>query len=204
MEFNYSPPPTATEFDLISEIEKQTEQKTPGINEPNIAMNNSDFDKKPVEVVEAQQSQIQQQAVEPVKKQLLSPDLTAEIAVESIDAIQSTVFLALNARKLKKRLFADSAEYKLACNASYLSEEEILKQENADYVRTLQRKYNDYNKRLKQLDKSIEYSEEEKTRMRKPVTEWVKKSGFDLPPGLAFILVFSELTTDRVIDLIMD
>lgn len=214
--------------DLKEVIKTPTEYKAPtGLNIKHIEFKESDFLDSPYIPDETGKkpdipgftSQVQPQpqtgqintlvnkpVVNPLIKpeRTFDPDFTTDIVVDMFDTAQHTTFLALNNRKQKKKRFKNDEEYFEAVKLSYLTSKEVDKLENPEDKKLLIDKLNTFTATMKKINEKLSFSTDEKSRLKKPIYELVKQHNFDIPPGLALVIVSLDIISNRVVDLIMD
>ena len=139
----------------------------------------------------------------PVVK-VFDPDFTTDIVIDSFDTAQSSLFLILNNKKQKSKRFKSREEYREAIGLSYLTASELKAMENYEEKKILIEKLKDFQAVMAKVNDKLDFTPDEKMKLRKPVFELVKRNNFDRPPGLALAMVFMDLMSDRVIDLIID
>lgn len=187
--------------EVISEITAPTESRP----EVTPVISTDDFEKLPETKPSGNGSDKPDPEASEVKvKQKLPANFTAEIAVDTIDSVQDTVFTMLTIRKMKRRYFLDSEEYETARRVSYMSDEELAKDPNFANKSMLLARYKKFRSAVDKAMKEIPLTEGENKKLMKPVTFWVQQSGYDLPPSLGFFLALSQILVDRTADLIMD
>jgi hypothetical protein len=210
--------------DLKEVIKVPTEYKAPtGLNIKHIELKDSDFvdaplvpdetGKKPdlpgftqqnlIPGTNTPQTNIQTPLLQKPEK-IFDPDFTTDICVDMFDTAQHTTFLALNNRKQKKKRFKNDDEYYEAIKLSTLTITEIEKQESPDDKKLLLEKLNTFKTAMKKINQDLSLTIDEKKRLKKPIYELVKQHNFDIPPGLALVLVSLDIISNRVVDLIMD
>lgn len=140
----------------------------------------------------------------PKPEKAIDSDFTTEFAVDSLDAIQHTIFFALNNRKWRNRYFDSKDEFRIATKLTVLTEEEISNMENPESLKILKKKYEKFVEKMNTIDKELEFSEKQKQRLANPIKKMVVKAGYDLPPGLALVIISGQIVSERVIDLLMD
>jgi hypothetical protein len=198
---------------LFLEIEKPTEEKIPG------AVGDSfkdDFEPEAHEYTDhklfiqngggafinepGQPAPGMQPVIEPVKQSYtFTASESAEIGLSLFDAAQSSLFVTLHARKLRKKIFADEKEYAQALATQYLTAAQL---ENDPHKTELQSKAKFYSKKLNEKTSDIQFTPEEEARIKPPLSKLMERYNMDLPPGLALALVMTEVMSKRVIGLI--
>ncbi|MDD5358593.1 MAG: hypothetical protein PHX80_05560 [Candidatus Nanoarchaeia archaeon] len=211
--------------DLKQVIKAPTDYKAPtGLNIKMPEINQSDFveapyikdapgfEKKP-ETTQGTTTTTQQvypgnQTPEIVVKKterIFDPDFTADIVVDTFDTIQHPLFLALNHRKQKRLRFKDRDEYLEAVKLSYLTDPELKNMENYEEKKILVEKLKTFVDVMAKIKKDLALTPEQVAKLKKPTLQLIKQHpDFDIPPGLALMLAFIDIISDRVIDLIVD
>lgn len=206
--------------DLRKVIQKTTEFKAPAnITVPDL--NNSDFVDAPYiktdQPIPSNQLTTDYRANDPHKtneinttgeqkipEKVFDPDFTTDIVIGTFDTIQHPLFLALNQRKQKNIRFKDRAQYLEAVKLSYLPESELKGLENYEEKKVLVEKLKSFTEVMAKINSNLQLTPDEILKLRKPTFELVKKSGFDIPPGLGLALVLIDILSNRMIDLIAD
>jgi hypothetical protein len=197
--------------DLRKVIQQNTEFKTPSnIKVPDL--NNSDFVDAPY-IPETNKQPDQPDQVNnvpktenkaPVPEKVFDPDFTTDIVIGTFDTIQHPLFLALNQRKQKNLRFKDRNQYLEAVKLSYLSDSELKALEDYDEKKILVEKLKSFTEVMAKINSNLQLTPDEILKLRKPTFELIKKSGFDIPPGLGLALVLIDIISNRMIDLIAD
>ncbi len=193
------PPALVLEADF-----QEPEQKTNTV-QTEINPENNDFNqiKQPEQkqtTTEPPQIETAAQVKEQVRK--MPVDFTASFIIDSLDTIQSPLFYSLNLRKQRKKRFKSKEETDKAADLAELSPEELKKLPPEDQL--LASKYNLYKARMQKIYREIEFTAKEKEKLKVPLAALVKEHNFDIPPGLAFTIAILQVTSDRIIDLIID
>jgi hypothetical protein len=215
-----------SDIDLLSEIKKPTEYKSPaGLTLPDV--NESDFVEAPYipnnpaitdTPAATTQTQLPPGTTQPnlpgnpvpglqpeaPKVPVFDPDFSSEIVIDTIDTMQHGLFLALNNRKQKNMRFKNRDEYREAISLSYLTDAELQKLENYEEKKILVEKLKTFQSTMEKVNDKISFLPDEKMRLKKPIYQLVKQNNFDIPPGLALMLVATDIISNRVIDLIYD
>ena len=136
----------------------------------------------------------------PAPKNPLPAETTAEIVIGSVDFVQQLIFEKIHRRKLKNRLEPfggiDKAEQLMDdMEAGRKSESELTGDE-----RRMVRLMKDYGR----LTKEIAFTDDEIEKAKKPLSQIIKESGFDLPPNMAMFLVATEILGPRLADAITE
>jgi hypothetical protein len=201
--------------DLLDEIRKPTDYKSPDGNIVlSLELNENDFQDAPL-VPEQPGQNTNDKPKEPAASQpgtdvsikpekVFDPEFTSEIVIGTVDTIQSTLFLALNNKKQKNKRFKNREEYAEAVRLSYLTDIELSKLDNAEEKKLLVEKLKSFMDVMTKINDGLSLDPDEILKLKRPLVELVKKSNFDIPPGLALVMVSMDILSNRVVDLIMD
>jgi hypothetical protein len=141
---------------------------------------------------------------EPVLVKVFDPDFTTDICIDTFDTAQHTLFLTLNNKKQKSKRFKNREEYLEAISLNYLTETELKSLENYEEKKVLLEKLKDFQSVMAKVNDKLDFTPDERMKLRKPIFELVKRNNFDIPPGMALIMATMDIMSDRVLDLIMD
>jgi hypothetical protein len=213
---NLTPVKQEDSNDLRKVIQQTTEFKTPS-NIKMLDLNNSDFvdapyvpetNKQPDQVNNLPKTENNVSALPgqpaPIPEKVFDPDFTTDIVIGTFDTIQHPLFLALNQRKQKNLRFKDRNQYLEAVKLSYLSDSELKALEDYDDKKILVEKLKSFTEVMAKINGNLQLTPDEILKLRKPTFELIKKSGFDIPPGLGLALVLIDIISNRMIDLIAD
>ncbi|MDD5006519.1 MAG: hypothetical protein PHS33_08500 [Candidatus Omnitrophica bacterium] len=202
-------------FDLGAIIKEPTEFKDPGTHrqaqrefirfEPNKNAGSSPIDPPGENKDNYFHDDILGQEQKPKKepeKVKLDPDLTADITVSTIDSLQNVAFFTAYQRKYKQKIFSSYEEYKDSQDLTYVPREE---QKNlGEHEKKLLAKIEDFNNRLKKITPRLPLTTEEKLKLKGPLKSIIQTYDFDLPPGLALIIVGGEIMINRMLEFKME
>lgn len=138
--------------------------------------------------------------------EIFDADEVAETAIDMIDGVQTPIFMLLHRKKLVKKYFETPNQFKLASEVSGLEDEEIVKNypDKVEDTLRLKRKYRAMFQEFNTKRMDVPLSEEERGKLHKPMRLMVKKSGMDIPPGLALTVCFTQIVINRLIDVYWD
>jgi hypothetical protein len=139
-----------------------------------------------------------------VNERVFDPDFTTDVVVDTIDTLQFSLFLALQSRKQKGIRFKSREEYLESIHLSYLTDAEIEKLEDPEDKKLLVQKLKAFQAAMSKINEKTSFTPDEIDRLKKPIKQLVKQHNFDIPPGLALVLVMTDIISNRFIDLIMD
>jgi len=199
---------------LFLELEKTTEEKIPGAGNDSFS---DDFEPQPVtteynnhrefiaggggEQIHSNNEPFNQPVQQQQQQSTFSftASESAEIGLALFDAAQSSLFVSLHSKKLRKKIFSDEKEYSQAIATQYLTSSQL--QDQPAKIE-LQGKAKFYSKTLREKTADVQFTPEEEARIKPPLAKLMERYNMDLPPGLALALVMTEVLSKRVIGLI--
>lgn len=191
---------TNTTDELLKEVALETEEKTPGAGsiqfepeaEPKTYHSDLELDPEP---------QPEPPPTNGVSsKTLLSPDLSADLAVGAIDFIQTMLFTALVKWKTKKQIGPEDYDnIKVLVNEmeAKLKDWNDLHISEKAKVRILER----MNKKITELP----FNDKEYENLYTTIKEMIKEMpGYQLPPSMGLSIALAQALVPRAIDILMD
>lgn len=137
---------------------------------------------------------------------LVDADEAADIAIDMIDGVQAPVFMLLHRKHLVQKYFEEKEDYRLASEVQSMDEEEITAAfpDTAEHTLRCRRRYHAMMSEFKSKRADIALTDDERKRLHSPMAKLCKKSGFDVPPGVALIVCMSQICINRLIDVYWD
>ncbi len=128
-------------------------------------------------------------------KAKLPPDLSAEILVGSIDTTQSLVLGSILKRKIRNRFSPADIEKCKTFNQQVL-DKKINKKDLNDKEYEMLYRYN----ALQEVAADIPFTDEEYTKLKKPLAQLIQINGYDIPPGIALSIAVAQVMAPRICD----
>lgn len=130
---------------------------------------------------------------EPVNK-YISPDLSAELIIGSIDMVQTMTFSAIAKRKMRRRLGDDLERLESVVDAIEAGTMNKADVQQADLI-----KLKKVRKLIAVMD-DVPFTDAEKEDLKKPLAAIIEEAGYQIPPSVAFIIAVSTVLGPRVAD----
>ena len=128
-------------------------------------------------------------------KSKLPPDLSAEILVGSIDTTQSLVLGSILKRKIRNRFSPADIEKCKTFNQQVI-DKKINKKDLKDDEYEMLYRYN----ALQEVAADIPFTDEEYTKLKKPLAQLIEINGYDIPPGIALSIAVAQVMAPRICD----
>lgn len=136
---------------------------------------------------------------------VIDPEEVADSTIDLIDAVQSPIFILLHKKELVKKYFKEKTDFATAAKIYALSDDDIKRQAGDDEEKqkrllNLKNQYIAMMAEFNEKRNAVPFTDDERERIMPPLTKVVKKSGFDVPPGLALTVVMVQIFSVRLID----
>ena len=142
---------------------------------------------------------------EPRPERIKDPNLTADIATGTIDALQELSFYMLHKRVLVNKIFESTEEFKKAVKLTYVPRATIEKEEEPEKKLSLLARYDEFMQKLKEKTEDLPFSPHEQEMIRKPLLKLAELNpNFDLPPGWALVFAAMAVGIPRVMSVYQD
>ena len=129
--------------------------------------------------------------------EVLNPKESAEVLIALIDSIQDIGFSAAYAIKLRNKFSKEERD-------QIDDLEKKIEDEKTKEEKHLESRFNGALSKILEKKNSLGFTEDERRQLSKPAELLIKKSGKDIPPGLALALVTAKIVGDRMIDFVWE
>lgn len=129
--------------------------------------------------------------------EVMDPEESAEVLVSLIDSIQDIGFSAAYAIKLRNKFSREERDQidKL---------ERKMESEKTEEEKHLEGRFQKAFEKIMAKKNSLNFTEDERRQLQRPAALLIKRSGKDIPPGLALALVSGKIIGDRLIDFVWE